>query len=163
MQWGGEDFPPPPACGYRVIYVIHLDGAMVMDDHRSARHYIGFVNDEIANALPDRMRQHRLGRGSRFLAAANQRGIVWHLVAVYRGTRVDERKLKDAHHSERYCPICRRDLAVNPRAGAVSRRAQLGLPEALPIGAMNVAARDLADSLRRLRLSHLHDKLREYE
>ena len=144
-----------------MLYVVHLDGALVMDDRRSARHYIGFTDSEV-NIAP-RMDAHARGDGSRFLAVANERGIAWHLVAIYKGTRVDERLLKNHKHSERFCPRCRQDIARNPRAGTAARRIALGLPEVLPVGGMQVVGRDLRDCLRRLKLDYLYEELKVYE
>ncbi len=137
---------------------------MRMDAHRHARHYIGFVDEHAArgaHAITARMQLHRASRGSAFLRAANERGIQWHLMAVYPGGRTDERKLKEQRNSARHCWLCEVNIATNPRADAVARRHALGLPTPGPRG--GVAARSLLHSLQLLGLAQLYGELKEYE
>ncbi len=142
-----------------MLYLIHLDQAMRMDEQRAARHYIGFV-DELGGGQPHplvaRMRLHRSGKGARFLAAANEKGITWHLASVQRGGRSDERRFKDQANSNRYCPRCALNIATNPRADSEARRIALGIPG-------GVRWPGLEEALSRMRLHHLSALLAEYK
>jgi hypothetical protein len=140
-----------------MLYVIHLDSPMRQTDTKSARHYIGFVDG--SGRLVERMALHRSGRGSRFLNAANEYGIRWRLVAVYRGERTDERRLKNQNNSARICPLCELDPAVNPRAHYSLDKLALGIP-AYSCGMQ--LSRTLLESLRRVGAAHLYGDLRVY-
>lgn len=43
---------------------------------------------------------------ARFLQVAVERGIGFHLVRAWRGTRADERRLKRNGHAADMCPVC---------------------------------------------------------
>ncbi len=85
------------------IYLCHFERKLgdVTNPHGWAQHYVGWARD-----LDKRLAVHRSGHGARILAACNERGIDWRVVKTWRGTRSDERRLKDAHNHARFCPIC---------------------------------------------------------
>lgn len=72
-----------------------------------ARHYLGLTHD-----LSDRLHDHVRGQGARLLEVVAGAGIEWELVAVGRGTRLVERRLKLNSHVPRLCPVCRGDGGV---------------------------------------------------
>lgn len=133
---------------------------MVMDARRGARHYIGYVDESRArDALVLRMSQHRASRGSRFLAAANEKGIRWRLAAVYKGGQDVERRLKNSANSSRICPLCDLKIAANARADGQAHRLSLGVP--IYVAGLQIS-RDLAESLRRVGRSDLLPALVPY-
>jgi predicted GIY-YIG superfamily endonuclease len=78
------------------IYLIHFDEPL-----SHARHYIGWTQDEMV-----RVELHQGGRGSRLLAAVQAQGIPWRVVRRWRGTRDQERYLKNQRHGPAFCPVC---------------------------------------------------------
>lgn len=80
------------------VYIVCL-----CPSYKHAKHYIGFALD-----VRERFRQHRIGRGARLLAVAVAAGCSLKFFIVKRGTRLDERRLKNEAHSERHCPLCKR-------------------------------------------------------
>lgn len=95
------------------VYLIHFTRPISPDS--PCRHYVGFCKD-----LAARIQQHERGNGARLLEVAGERGIAWRVARVWRGSRRDERAIKDRHNTPRYCPLC------NPNPPA------LGLPELSP-------------------------------
>ena len=83
------------------IYTLHLHVPLGRGGRNGARHYTGWTTD-----LAGRLLAHRAGRGSRMMACCADRGITWHLGALQRGTRADERRLK-RHGADRRCWTCR--------------------------------------------------------
>ena len=84
------------------VYLVHFERRLA-----HAQHYLGWTS------RPEvRVEEHRNGRGSRLLAAVQTRGIPWRVVRRWRGTRKDERRMKDHRHGPRWCPIC----STNPRS-----------------------------------------------
>lgn len=81
------------------VYLIHLDTPL-----GRCQHYIGSARTE---RLAQRLAMHRRGAGSKFMAEAVRRGIVWCVARQWPGsTRSDERALKKHRHHRDYCPIC---------------------------------------------------------
>lgn len=70
--------------------------------YRHARHYIGFAYDVDA-----RFDLHRKGQGARLTQVAVQAGCKLEVAILGRGTRHDERRLKNEGHSIRHCPFCK--------------------------------------------------------
>jgi predicted GIY-YIG superfamily endonuclease len=93
---------PDNTKGY--VYIIHL--ARPLRGSKS-RHYVGF-----STQVEKRLWHHRKGTGSHFLREANRQGIPYALVVVFRGTKRDERKLKNRKNTPLYCPCCN---PCNPR------------------------------------------------
>jgi len=90
-------------CGW--VYTIHLTRPLgdPMRPRMSALHYTGWASD---TGLLARLREHRAGTGARIMAAAELAGIRWHVGALQRGSRTDERRLKQ-HGAARRCWTCR--------------------------------------------------------
>lgn len=82
-----------------VIYVLHFDRP-----YEHARHYVGFC--ESYENLDSRFDYHANGNGSRLMAAVSDAGIGFTLVRLWRGTRNDERAIKNGSHTRKYCPEC---------------------------------------------------------
>jgi predicted GIY-YIG superfamily endonuclease len=80
----------------RTIYLIHL-----ATPFKHAKHYLGSASD-----LAERIERHRSNGGARLLRAVNLAGISWEVVRTWRGSRSDERKLKNQHNTPRLCPVC---------------------------------------------------------
>jgi predicted GIY-YIG superfamily endonuclease len=93
---------PDSTKGY--VYIIHL--ARPLAGSRS-RHYVGF-----STQVTKRLWHHRNNSGSNFLREANRQGIPYALVVVFRGTKKDERTLKNHKNTAKYCPCCNPN---NPR------------------------------------------------
>jgi putative endonuclease len=78
------------------VYILMLERPLGNDRHQ-ARFYCGW-----AKYLDARIHHHRAGRGSSFTRAAVQQGIRIHLVWSARGTRNDERRIKNHHNLGRF-------------------------------------------------------------
>jgi hypothetical protein len=85
------------------IYLIHFD-----KPYHHAKHYLGWAHNQHFEA---RLEHHRNGNGSRLMAAVARAGIGWKVVRTWRGSRADERRMKNNGAVGKYCPICRK----NPR------------------------------------------------
>lgn len=99
-----------------IIYQYHLDAPL--NDRKPSRHYTGFCE---SGRLAERDATHHKGvrhahnqngelvatGAARFLQVAVERGIGFHLVRTWRGTRDDERRLKRNGHAADMCPLCR--------------------------------------------------------
>jgi hypothetical protein len=86
------------------IYTLHLAAPLGTTGRNSARHYTGWASDA---GLLARLESHR----STYADAAIMRwcalhGIGWHVGALERGTRGQERKRKQ-HGAARRCWTCR--------------------------------------------------------
>lgn len=92
-----------------IVYLLHFD-----QRYYHAGHYLGFC--EPGN-LADRLDQHARGAGGRLPRAVAAAGISWRLVAVWRGTRDDERRLKRNGGGARFCHEC----ASRPRRAKLKR------------------------------------------
>lgn len=88
--------------GY-TVYLIHFH-SKVSD---RAQHYLGITKN-----LPQRIAEHRAGRGARLLEVCKERGIDISVVRIWRNRYWPfERALKAKKHASRMCPIC------NPKLG----------------------------------------------
>lgn len=84
---------------YGLIYVIrfrHRIGSL--HPRGAARHYLGYCAGE---RLAVRLEEHRTGRGAVLTSVAAAKGIGFELVAVLRGSRTFERKLKNLGNTPR--------------------------------------------------------------
>lgn len=79
-----------------VVYLIHFDVPL-----HHARHYIGFCRSYAG--LETRFEYHSRGQGSRLLRAV---GTGWKLVRLWKGSRDDERRLKNRKEAPALCPVC---------------------------------------------------------
>jgi hypothetical protein len=87
-----------------MVYLIHF-----AKPFHHAKHYVGFSTD--ADSLPRRIERHASGRGSKLMAAVARAGIGFHVVRTWPdATRDDERKLKNAKNTPRFCPVCRGEV-----------------------------------------------------
>lgn len=102
---------PRDARRHGVIYLLHFERR-----YHHAGHYLGFTQ----LAPGERFERHAAGNGARLLRVVRDAGIAWSLVRLWRGTRADERRLKNAGSGARLCPVC------HPRPRAV--RFLLALP-----------------------------------
>jgi predicted GIY-YIG superfamily endonuclease len=84
------------------IYTIHLHTRLGRAGRNGALHYTGWASD---TGLLARLRQHRDGQGARMMAWCAGRGVTWHVGHLTRGTRADERRLKQ-HGAARRCWTC---------------------------------------------------------
>lgn len=91
-----------------VVYLIHFARPLA-----HARHYLGFCQSY--EGVESRLSYHAHGRGSKLLAAVSAAGIPWDIVRIWRGTRDDERALKNANGAGPYCPVCAAALGREPK------------------------------------------------
>jgi hypothetical protein len=94
------------------VYLIHLERGLV--PAHGSTHYIGWASED---GLWERIETHAAAlpgtphRGSPMLAAANERGIRWSVVRIWRGAdRHFERKLKRRKKAKHLCPVCRGEV-----------------------------------------------------
>jgi predicted GIY-YIG superfamily endonuclease len=80
------------------VYLIHLEDKLNPD--HPCQHYVGW-----SQFIEQRIGHHRRGNGCKLLRAANERGVAWNVVRVWRGSGDDERLLKNQKNAPRYCPI----------------------------------------------------------
>lgn len=67
--------------------------------HGTAQIYCGYCDDE---RLDERLKEHRMGYGSKMLAEASRRGINFDVCHVEAGDRTKERKIKNQKNHRRY-------------------------------------------------------------
>jgi len=86
------------------IYLIHFSEPIgdLTNPKGQAQHYIGWSQN-----LEARLEAHRNGTGAAILRAVTEAGIDWRVVRKWKGTRDDERALKDRHQHSFYCPVCK--------------------------------------------------------
>ena len=82
-----------------MIYLIHFDKKI-----SHAQHYVGSTRN-----LKQRIKTHRDSRGANLLRVANERGIRWEVVRIWRLKCREERILKKMKSTANYCPICRKN------------------------------------------------------
>lgn len=88
------------------VYMLHFDRP-ISPDH-TAQHYIGSTDH-----LNQRLREHREGKGARLTQVANERGIGYQVVRIWRGGRGYERYLKSKKCGPRMCPVCTPDTELS--------------------------------------------------
>lgn len=88
-----------------VVYLIHF-----AQKFAHAQHYVGFCQSY--EGVESRLDYHARGQGSRLLRAVSAAGIHWDIVRIWRGSRDDERKLKNTNSTRDYCPVCRATPAI---------------------------------------------------
>lgn len=83
-------------------YLLHFS-APISDKH-TCQHYLGYTS----RRLGLRISEHRKGYRSaaRLTQVAKERGITFTVVRTWRGTRGDERRLKNRKEGPMLCPIC---------------------------------------------------------
>lgn len=84
------------------LYLLHFD-----TPYRHAAHYLGYAGEGIRRRLDE----HRAGRGARLTQVVRSAGIGWTVARMWKGTRKDERRLKQWNGLAQVCPLCR----PNPR------------------------------------------------
>lgn len=88
-----------------VVYLLHFDEPVRAQSGKGvqvAKHYIGWCL-----SLEERMKEHRMGRGSVLVAVARARGIGFTIAKTWENvTRWTERRLKNRGGASRICPIC---------------------------------------------------------
>lgn len=90
------------------VYILHFDLP-----YHHALHYVGWALE-----LFPRLDAHARGKGARLMEVLANVGIGWQLVSFRRGTRTDERKIKNAKNTGRFCPICQGHRFVSEYACA---------------------------------------------
>lgn len=88
------------------VYLIHFERPF-----HHAQHYLGWSEN-----VAERFTEHQTGtKGSRLLLAVRQAGIRFTIVRTWPDTdRHFERKLHNARHNKRLCPVCT-PMALNVR------------------------------------------------
>ena len=89
------------------VYLLHFD-----QPYKHAQHYIGWTNN-----LPNRVKDHTTGNGSKLLRACKLAGIAFIVARVWKADRYFERRLKKQRHAGRMCPTC------NPGTKAMAKYA----------------------------------------
>lgn len=92
--------------GVGYIYTLHFLNPIGGEGRKGAQHYTGWAKD--SRTLEKRIRDHALGLGARITAAvacAPDNSFV--LATVQRGDKNEERRLKNAGHHDRRCPVCK--------------------------------------------------------
>ncbi len=86
------------------VYLLHFSQPIAPGRH-TCQHYLGSA--ENVNA---RLAEHLTGRGARLTQVANERGISYRIVKVWKAEpgqgRQLERKLKRQKNGHKLCPIC---------------------------------------------------------
>jgi len=83
------------------IYLIHFS-----KPYKHAKHYLGWTEN-----LTKRIAKHRKGQGAKLLRVLKKEGIDFEVVRTWRGSRSDERKLKNRKEAPRLCPVCSKNKA----------------------------------------------------
>lgn len=86
-----------------IVYMLHFSSPF-----GHAKHYVGWARN-----LEARLAYHGTNGGARLLWHVRAAGLTWVLARTRPGTRTDERTIKNAGGSVRYCPLC----TEHPRAG----------------------------------------------
>ena len=85
-----------------VCYLIHFDKPV---NKAGIQHYIGFAKD-----LNERISKHRASQGSELTRRANQAGISWKVVRVWRSADADAEKSLKKLGGVNLCPYCSKYL-----------------------------------------------------
>lgn len=85
------------------VYLLHFDKPLC-----HAQHYCGWTG----NGVAARLATHLKGNGAKIIAAAVCSGLTIRVVRTWqhdswREARCQERRLKNTHHLNYYCPVCR--------------------------------------------------------
>lgn len=89
------------------VYLLHLERPLSPD--HTAQHYIGHAYN-----VSRRVRQHKRGKGARFMQVAKERGIGFKVARVWpEGDWTFERRLKNRKCAPRFCPICNPEPQVD--------------------------------------------------
>lgn len=105
--------PDRPSSLRGAVYLLHFDRAF-----GHARHYIGFSTD------PDeRFQHHLLGRGANLVKHALAAGVSIELAQLWENKTVRyEIELKNRGSAIRWCPVCKRERAVDVDVDAETLR-----------------------------------------
>ena len=95
------------------VYLLHFTERIGSEKH-SAGHYLGWTK----GSVPDRVQDHKDGRGARLTQVANEQGIEYYAVQDWPGNRDIENQLK-LHSARRLCPEC----TPSPRVPEVIQKA----------------------------------------
>jgi predicted GIY-YIG superfamily endonuclease len=91
-------WPSRPSTPHGTVYVLHFD-----QPFKHANHYIGFTT----RTVEDRLVEHIIGDGSKFLAKVVAAGITFRLAVVFPNVDLRyEYQLKNRGGAKRVCPIC---------------------------------------------------------
>ena len=84
------------------IYLLHFERPI--SDRHTCQHYLGYTSRRLFIRIQD----HRKGTRSaaRLTQVAKERGISFRVVRTWRGTRNDERRLKNRKEGPYLCPVC---------------------------------------------------------
>lgn len=88
----------------QTVYLLHFSDRI--NPGHPTQHYLGYAED-----LERRIKEHRVGRGSRLCEVAKERGISFVVSRTWSGDRRMERTLKDRHNAPLLCPICQQERA----------------------------------------------------
>ena len=83
-------------------YLLHFDRPI--SDRHTCQHYLGYTS----RRLGLRISEHKQGlrRAARLTQVAKERGISFTVVRTWKGTRQDERRLKNQKSGNDLCPLC---------------------------------------------------------
>lgn len=85
------------------VYLLHFHAPI--SDRHTCQHYMGSAAD-----VNERLVHHLTGRGARLCQVANERGIDYEIVRVWKAEpgkgRELERKLKNQKNGHKLCPVC---------------------------------------------------------
>jgi predicted GIY-YIG superfamily endonuclease len=82
-----------------LVYLIHFDHKLA-----HAQHYLGYASKSVEK----RLKKHQDGTGARLMQVIGEQGIGWELAKVWPdGDRTFERRLKNRHGANKFCPICK--------------------------------------------------------
>jgi putative endonuclease len=88
------------------IYLLHYSDPIgdPQNPRGQARHYLGWCE---SRRLDTRLGQHADGRGAALTRAFVRAGRVFVLARTWKGTRDDERRLKNRKEAPKLCPYCK--------------------------------------------------------
>jgi predicted GIY-YIG superfamily endonuclease len=90
------------------VYLLHFS-----TPYKHAKHYIGW-----AKMIDKRIQHHQHGTGARLTAVVSEAGIELIKARVWEGKGKDfERKLKNQHKPQSFCPICNPETASQNMKG----------------------------------------------
>ena len=82
----------------KIVYLLHFE-----KPYCHAKHYIGSTSN-----LIHRMKEHDKGKSDvRLLNVIRENNIGFYLARVWRGDKIEERRLKNRGGASRHCPICK--------------------------------------------------------